>query len=164
MIFFFFSIVGIFLLVDSQVNGLIQFKVAYFVVSSSSYEPNGIWHLDDFCCCIFALAAVDHNITDYASHFHPFNVGNFLWLLWQAMCRDIGWEWYCVALILGDYVLAAFLISLLDIRFVPDPSWTSHSITNNGGEYNSSVLDSQSSVLCCYACVSTVVLWSHAIC
>ncbi|KAG5019359.1 Protein CPR-5 [Glycine soja] len=154
----------IFLLVDSQVNGLIQFKVAYFVVSSSSYEPNGIWHLDDFCCCIFALAAVDHNITDYASHFHPFNVGNFLWLLWQAMCRDIGWEWYCVALILGDYVLAAFLISLLDIRFVPDPSWTSHSITNNGGEYNSSVLDSQSSVLCCYACVSTVVLWSHAIC
>ncbi|KAG5031693.1 hypothetical protein JHK85_015675 [Glycine max] len=133
----------IFLLVDSQVNGLIQFKVAYFVVSSSSYEPNGIWHLDDFCCCIFALAAVDHNITDYASHFHPFNVGNFLWLLWQAMCRDIGWEWYCVALILGDYVLAAFLISLLDIRFVPDPSWTSHSITNNGGEYNSSVLDSQ---------------------
>lgn len=88
----FFSILGIFLLVDSQVSDLIQFKVEYFVVPGSSNEPNDVWCLDDFCCCIFALAAINNIIiTDYACDFHPFNVGSWLWLLWQAVCGDTRW-------------------------------------------------------------------------
>jgi len=87
------SILGIFLLVDSQVSDLIQFKVAYFVVPSSSYEPNAVWSLDDFCSCIFALPAINNIITDYACYFHPVNVGSCLWLLWQAVRRDTWWEW-----------------------------------------------------------------------
>jgi len=69
-----------------------------------------------------------------------------------------------VALILGDSMLASFLIPLLDTHIVPNPSWTSHCMANNAKEINFSVLDSQSSVLYYLAGVSTTVLWSHAIC
>lgn len=164
MTFFFPSFLGIFFLVDSEVSVLFQFKVACFLVSSSSYEPNGIWCLNDLCYCIFARPAVDNVITDYASYFHHFDVRNWLWLLWQAVCRYTWREWLCVAFILGDSMLAAFLIYWLHIHFVHNPSWTSHCIKNNKGEYNFSVLDSPVFVLCYFARVSTSVLWYDAFC
>src|ERR1044072_4824812 len=83
-----FSITGILLLVDSEISGLVQFRLACFVVSSSSPQQNVIWCLNDFCSWIFAHPAFSgFSITDYASYIHHYDVRNWLWLLWQALCR-----------------------------------------------------------------------------
>jgi hypothetical protein len=120
---------GIQVLVESEVDVLFGYKVACFMVSSSSYEPNGIWHLNDFCYCIFANHEVNNNITDNACYFHPFAIRNRLWLLWQTLYRCFGREWFFVAHILGDYVHAALLINSLHSHFVQNPSWTGRCIT-----------------------------------
>ncbi|KAL5053391.1 hypothetical protein RYX36_034073, partial [Vicia faba] len=90
--------------VDSEINVLFQFKVTCFMVSSSSYEPNGIWCLNDFCNCIFANHEINSGIRDNASYFHSFAIRSCLWLLWQSLYRYFGREWLFVALILGDSV------------------------------------------------------------
>ncbi|GAU11610.1 hypothetical protein TSUD_346020 [Trifolium subterraneum] len=123
--------------------------------SSSWWTPN----------CIFALPAVNNIvITNYASYVHRFDARNRLWLLWNVVYRHTGREWLYLALILGDSMFGAFLIYMLDIRFVHNSSWTNHNTADNEKEYNSSVLDSQVSVLRYFACGSTIVLWSHAFC
>lgn len=160
-----FSILGIFLLVDSKISRLVQFKLSCLLVSSSSCEPNGVWFLNDYCNCIFAIPAVSNNvITNYASYIHCFDARTRLWLLWKDVCRHTGREWLCVALILGDSMFAAFLIYMLDIRFVHNSLWTSHNTADEKGECSFSVLDSPISVQCYFACGSTTVLWSHAFC
>lgn len=127
------------------------------MVSISSREPNGVWLLNDFCTCIFALPAVSNIIiTDYADYFHPFGVRNCLWLLWQAVCRHTGRKWLSVALVLGDSMFVAFLIYMLYIQVVPNPSWTNHNTADNEGSCNFSVLDSSYFVLCYFACNSTI--------
>jgi hypothetical protein len=160
-----FSILGIFFMVDSKVSDLVQFKHACFFVSSSSCEPNGVWFLNDYYRCIFALPAINNIvITNYASYFHRFDARNRLRLLWNVVYRHTGREWLYLALILGDSMFGAFLIYMLDIRFVHNSSWTNHNTADNEKEYNSSVLDSPGSVLRCFACGSTTVLWSNAFC
>lgn len=160
-----FSISGIFLLVDSEVSGLVQLRLACFVVSSSSHQQNVVWSHNDFCSCIFAHPALSGIInTDYASYIHPFDVRNWLRLLWQAMCRHTGRKWLCVAFILGDSMPAAFLIDWLHVHIVLNPSWTTHQTAIIQGEYNLPLLDSQNFVLWYFACGSTIVLWLLAFC
>ncbi|KAK2419235.1 protein CPR-5 [Trifolium repens] len=89
---------------------------------------------------------------------------NRLRLLWNVVYRHTGREWLYLALILGDSMFGAFLIYMLDISFVHNSSWTNHNTADNEKEYNSSVLDSPGSVLRCFACGSTTVLWSNAFC
>jgi hypothetical protein len=160
-----FSILGTFLLVDSKVSDLVKFKCACFFLSSSSCEPNGVWFLNDYCCCVSALPTVSNIvITNYASYFHHIDARNRLWLLWNHVYRHTGRKWLHLALILGDSVFGAFLIYMLDIRFVRNPSRTSHNTADKERGSNCPVLDSPVSFLCYFACGSTIVLWSSAFC
>lgn len=160
-----FSILGIFLLVDSEVSDLVKFKCACFFVPSSSCEPNGVWFLNDYCSCIFALPAVSNIvITNYASYFHHIDARNRLWLLWNHVYRHTGREWLHLALILGDSMFGAFLIYMLDICFVRNPSWTNHNTADKERGSNCPALDSSVSVLRYFACGSTIVLRSFAFC
>ncbi|KAJ1429765.1 protein CPR5-like [Sesbania bispinosa] len=159
-------IAGLFIMSSSLFYSVYAFSYERITEATGSCAPSSeesfSWWTPN---CIFAPPAVNNIfITDYADYFHSFDIRNWLWLLWQTVCRHTGREWLCVALILGDSMLPALLIYCLHRNFVPNPSWTSHHNAKPKGEYKISILDSPIFVLCHFACVSTIVLWSHAFC
>ncbi|KAK2365160.1 protein CPR-5 [Trifolium repens] len=163
-------IAGLFIMSSSLFYGAYVYNFERINEAAESCAPpeeesSSWWTPKSVTCCIFALPAVNNIvITNYANYFHRFDARNRLWLLWNDVYRHIGREWLYLALILGDSMFGAFLIYMLDIRFVHNSSWTNHNTADNEKEYNSSVLDSPVSVLRCFACGSTTVLWSNAFC
>ncbi|KAL3591647.1 hypothetical protein D5086_010287 [Populus alba] len=139
--------------------------VADIDMSGSSCEPNGVWNPNYSCSCFFACTTFLNFTPDNANNFHSSTVGSCLWFYWQTLCRYTGREWITLASVLGSFMLAAVLLKCMYTSFVPYTSWPRRcNLPRDKTQHNISILAPEITLLRYFRPVSTIVLWSFAIC
>jgi hypothetical protein len=156
---------GVQVRVVRQAFFILKFLAADTGMSSSSCEPNGVWNPNYSCSCFFACTTVLEFTPDNANNFHSATVGSCLWFYWQTLCRYTGREWITLASVLGSFMLAAVLLKCMYTNFVPYTSWPRRcNLSRDKTQHNISILAPEITLLRYFRPVSTIVLWSLAIC